>query len=110
MARAVVELDSVGVDRGDPDPQPHVRAGRGQLLQRIIVGLVGELSQQGVAPVDQGDLARHRQPPGLLQRQHQLGQRSGGLDPGRAAPDDDYVDRNQAHGTPHRPSRLAGAA
>jgi hypothetical protein len=28
-----------------------------------------------------------------VQRQHQLGQRSGGLDSGWAAPDDDYVDR-----------------
>jgi hypothetical protein len=57
------------------------------------MGLVGELPEQGVTPVDQGDLAGHRQPPGLVQRQHQLGQGPGGLDPGRPAAHDHYIDR-----------------
>jgi hypothetical protein len=57
------------------------------------VRLVGELPQQGVAAVDEGYLARHCQPSRLMKRQHKLGQRAGGLHPGRPAPHDDDVDR-----------------
>ncbi|WP_345148574.1 hypothetical protein [Arthrobacter ginkgonis] len=45
------------MDGGDADAKPDVDAGRGQLVQRIAVGLVGELSEQGAALVDQSDLA-----------------------------------------------------
>ena len=52
---------TVGVDRGDADPQPDVRAGLGQLLQGVLVGLARRTAPSRASPaVDDGDLARLR--------------------------------------------------
>ena len=90
---AIIELDTVGVYGGDPRSQPDLCARLGELLERVRVGLVGELPQQGVAAVDERYPARLRQPSRLMKRNHELGQSSGGLNAGRPTPHHDDVDR-----------------
>ena len=67
---AVVELDPVGVDRGDPRPSRTSAPASVSFFSAYSWALLGELPQQGVAAVDQRYLARHCQLSRLMKRQH----------------------------------------
>jgi hypothetical protein len=94
---AVVELDPVLVDGSDADAQPDLGASLGQLVVCVLVCLRGELTQQGVAAVDQDDPARPGQAPGLVQCVHQVGQRSRRFHTGRATSDHHHVELARLH-------------
>ena len=92
MRGAVVELDAVGVHRRDADAQADRRRRPwSACLCAYVVGLLGERAEQCVAAVDQVNRPRSAYAAVALQRRHQLGERPGRLDPGRAAADDDDV-------------------
>ena len=59
------------------------------------MGLARELREERVPAVDQGDLAWLGKTSCLVQRQHQLGQCTGGLDAGRPTPDHDDVEQTR---------------
>ena len=61
---SVAELDVVGMNCGNAGLKPDVRAGFGQLLEGVLVGLLGEWREQGRPAVDDGDLAGLGEPPG----------------------------------------------
>jgi hypothetical protein len=96
----VVEDDTVRCHRRDADAQPDGGTRVDQLGVRIAVGLARELSEERVPAVDEGDLARLGKTTCLVQRQHQLGQRTGRLDAGGAASHHDDVELTRLHRGP----------
>ena len=82
------------------------------LLMGVAVRLVGELAEQGCPRSTRVIWPGVVQPSALVQRLHQLGQRAGGLDPGRPATDDDDVElaRLRGAGRPWPPAAGPGGA
>ena len=105
---AIGELDVVGMNGGDAGLELDIGAGLGQLAHGIVVSLARELAKQCRPTVDDGDTARLAELPSAGQRMHQLGERPGGLDSGRATADHHYIDHSRlgralnGHGLPQQ--------
>ena len=91
--RPVVELDPIGLDLGDADPELRFHPAFLQLLLRVAMRLLRELWQQHVAAVHDADARLSSSRLLKVQCGQQLSQRAGRLDAGRTGTHDDDVQR-----------------